>query len=54
VKNEVSAEDAVALANLFQIYYGNPEKYRWVETFNHRPSEFQFEAFVDDLDRLPA
>ncbi|KAJ2878377.1 hypothetical protein IWW38_006337 [Coemansia aciculifera] len=47
-------ENAQLLAMLLQLFYvsGGPEKRRLVETFNQRPSEFDYTQVMEEANRI--
>lgn len=54
VETEIlDSTEAQFLANIWQWYLLNDQKYRFVQTFNHHPQDFQFEKILEELDNIP-
>lgn len=50
INSEVmKVQDAQYLMNLWQVFHLDDEKYKLMETFNHSPSQFNFQTLLDEL-----
>jgi ATP synthase F1 complex assembly factor 1 len=48
----ITTQQAKAVTNLMQVYYLVDSKYKWAERFNSKPAEFDFQAYLNDMDTL--
>ena len=48
--SRLKVQEAQLLANLWQWFLLDDDKYTWVERFNHQPAQFDFNALLHQLD----
>ena len=46
----ITTQEAQLLANLWQIYLLDDDKYKLLETFNHEPTKFDYNLVLKDIE----
>jgi hypothetical protein len=51
--NVITTQEAQYLVNMWQLFHLDEEKYAQMEIFNHNPSQFDWDKFMQVVDTIP-